>query len=59
MRLVHEVKLALGAGSGSNSGSLKELDKKKLKKVEDAEDRKVDNTKSIKEWLCNTNENYQ
>ena len=59
MRLVDEVKLALGAGSGSSPSSLKELDKKKQKKVKDAEDRKVDNTKTIKEWRCNTNENYQ
>ena len=56
MRLVDDVKLSCSTGTGS--GSLKEPDKKKQKKLEDTKEQKVDNKKAIKEWLCNENGNY-
>ena len=56
MCLVDDVKLPCSTGSGS--GFLKEPDKKKQKKLEDAKERKLDNKKAIKEWLCNENRNY-
>ena len=59
IRLVDEVKPPPGTNSGSSSSSLKEPDKKKQKQLEDAKERKVDNKKPIKEWLCNNSENYQ
>ena len=46
MRLVDDGKLSSHIGSGSSSGSSKEPDEKKQKKVEDAKERKVDNKKA-------------
>ena len=43
IRLVDEVKPPPGTNSGSSSGSLKEPDKKKQKKLEDAKEQNVDN----------------
>ena len=57
MRLVDDGKLP--SHNGSSSDSLKEPDKKKQKKLEDAKERKVDNKKAINEWICNENKNYQ
>ena len=49
MRLMDDGKLPSHTSSGSGSGSLKEPDKKKQKKLEDAKERKVDNKKPINE----------
>ena len=57
MRLMNEVKPH--SGTDSSPGSLKEPDKKKQKKIEDAKERKVDNKKLINERLCNNDEIYQ
>ena len=61
MRFLDDGKLPshTSSGSSSGSGSLKEPDKKKQKKLEDTKERKMDNKKPINEWLCNENENYQ